>query len=281
MRLNLEMGPDAMLDEIGGPHVIISPDGTRLVYRIQGSDGKQRLANRSLDQPQATPLAGTENGNTPFFSPDGQWIGFFADGKLKKILAQGGGAVTLCDAPSNRGASWGDDDNIVAALGFSSGLSLVSSSGGSPQPLTQLNKEQQDATHRFPQYLPGGKAVLFLSHTTHGTYDEASIEVQSLQTGRRKTLQRGAYFGHYLPSGHLIFMRQGVLFAAPLDLDRLELYGAPVPVLEDVSAGFDTGTAHFHFSPRPERLSTVPAREQLREGRSPGWKVRVRPGRSA
>jgi serine/threonine-protein kinase len=241
----------------------------RLVYRIRGSDGKQRLATRSLDQSQGTPLSGTENAATPFFSPDGQWIGFFADGKLKKILAQGGGTVTLCDAPSPRGGSWGDDGNIVAALEASSGLSVVSSSGGSPKPLTQRNAEKQEMTHRFPQHLPGGKAVLFVSNTTTGNYEDASIEVQSLTTGGRKTLQRAAYFGHYLPSGHLIYMRQGILFAAPLDLDRLELYGTPVPVLEDVPSGDVSGTAHFHFS----QTGTVVYRSSKGaiEGRSISW----------
>jgi len=248
IRLNVEMGSDGMLTGIGGPHVIISPDGTRLVYKIRGADGKQRLATRSLDQPHATPLAGTEDAGTPFFSPNGQWIGFFSDGKLKKILAQGGGAVTLCDAPNPRGGSWGDDDNIVAALEAASGLSRVSSSGGSPQPLTQLNKEKHETTHRFPQVLPEAKAILFVASPATGSYEEASIEVQSLKTGARKTLQRGAYFGHYLPSGHLIYMRQGVLFAAPLDLNRLELYGSPVPMLEDVPSGAESGTAHFDFS---------------------------------
>jgi Tol biopolymer transport system component len=248
IRLNVEMGPDAILTGIGGPHAVISPDGTRLVYRIRGADGKPRLATRALDQSQAIPLVGTESATVPFFSPDGQWVGFFADGKLKKILAQGGGVVTLCDAPNPRGASWGDDDNIVAALDSASGLSIVSSSGGSAHPLTQLNKEKRETTHRFPQVLPEAKAVLFVASATTGNYDDASIEVQSLKTGARKTLQRGAYFGHYLPSGHLIFMRQGVLFGAPLNLDRLELYGTPLPVLEDVPAGAESGTAHFHFS---------------------------------
>jgi serine/threonine-protein kinase len=269
VRLTVEMGPDALLTGIGGPHVIISPDGTRLVYKIRGADGKQRLATRSLDQPQATPLAGTEDASTFFFSPNGQWIGFFADGKLKKILAQGGVAVTLCDAPSPRGASWGDDDNIVAALEVSSGLSRISSSGGSPQPLTRLDKEKRDTTHRFPQVLPGAKAVLFVSSPATGGYEQASIEVQSLKTGTRKTLQRGAYFGHYLPSGHLIFMRQGVLFAAPVDLDRLELYGSPVPVLEDVPSGAESGTTHFDFS--QTGMVVYRAGKGTMEGRSIVW----------
>jgi len=268
VRLSVEMGPDAFLTQIGGPHAIISPDGTRLVYRIRGADGKHRLATRSLDQSQATPLADTENGSQPFFSPNGEWIGFFANRKLRKILARGGAAVTLCDAPNGRGGSWGDDGNIVAALDLSSGLSLVSSSGGIPQPLTRLNKEKRETTHRYPQVLPEAKAVLFVSSTGNQNYDEASIEVQSLKTGTRKTLQRGAYFGHYLPSGHLIYMGQGVLFAAPFDLDRLELYGSPVPVLEDVPSGGDSGTTHFHFS----NTGTVVYRSgKGSEGRSIFW----------
>jgi serine/threonine-protein kinase len=236
------------LTGIGGPHVLISPDGTRLVYRIRGADGKVRLATRSLDRLQATPLAGTENAANPFFSPDGQWVGFFADRKLKKIPVQGGVTVTLCDAPAPRGASWGEDGGIIAALSSTGGLSLVTSEGGSPQPITQLNREKQELTHRFPQHLPKGKGLLFVSSASNGNYNEATIEAQSLQTGQRKTLQRGAYFGHYLPSGHLIYMRQGVLFAAPFDLDRLELSGAPVPVLEDVPTGDLSGTAQFDFS---------------------------------
>src|SRR5439155_27156107 len=115
-----------------------------------------------LDQVQVTTLLGTENSRDPFFSPDGQWVGFFADGKLKKISAQGGVPITLCDAgsatganwASAMGAAWGEDGNIVAALTGSTGLSRVPAGGGIPQPLTKLDKGE--TTHRWPQVLPGG-----------------------------------------------------------------------------------------------------------------------------
>ena len=115
MRLSAEIGADASLYTAYGPSAILSPDGTRLALVATGSDQKRRIYVRSLDQLQATALSGTENARDPFFSPDGQWIGFFADGKLKKISVQGGAAVTLCDAPNDRGGSWGEDGTIVFA----------------------------------------------------------------------------------------------------------------------------------------------------------------------
>jgi hypothetical protein len=120
IRLNAEIAPDAPLARagtgIGGNMLAFSPDGTRLALTLRGADGKVRLSTRLLDRSQVTPLAGTDNATFPFFSPDGASIGFFADGKLKKITVGGGAAITLCDAPNPRGASWGDDGNIIAAL---------------------------------------------------------------------------------------------------------------------------------------------------------------------
>src|SRR5207245_7857752 len=112
---------------------------------------------------QAAALSGTENARDPFFSPDGQWIGFFAGGKLEKISVQGGAAVTLCDVPDGRGGSWGDDGTIVFTPNNRAALSKVSSAGGTPQPLTTLDKQEGEITQRWPQVLPGGKAVLFTS----------------------------------------------------------------------------------------------------------------------
>src|SRR5439155_2163060 len=204
---------------------IASPDGTRIVYTGRGQDGKIRLYARQLEQEQAAPLAGTEDAYGPFFSPDGQFVGFFADGKLKRISLQGGAPVELCDAPMLYGASWGEDGNIIAAFSVAGGLSRVPSSGGAAQPFTGLKQEKAEHTHRWPQVLPGANAVLFTANTTTVGFDGATIEVQLLRTGERKTLVRGGYYGRYLPSGHLLYVRQGTLFAAPLDLGRFELTG--------------------------------------------------------
>src|SRR5262249_30052466 len=109
-RFDVELGPDAILGQ--RVPAAISPDGTRLVYAVHSGLGVTQLATRLLDQSKSTVLYGTENAEDPFFSPDGQWVGFFADGKLKKISVQGGAAYILCDAPFPRGAAWGEDGNI-------------------------------------------------------------------------------------------------------------------------------------------------------------------------
>ena len=120
----------------------------------------------------------------PFFSPDGQWIGFFANRKLKKVAINGASVTTLADAPNPRGASWGDDNNIVAELHNSSGLMRVPAAGGAPQPITKLGPGEN--THRFPQVLPGSRAVLFTSNTSLDDFDNASIQSVDVKTGKLK-----------------------------------------------------------------------------------------------
>jgi Tol biopolymer transport system component len=251
MRLSAEIGVDANLYTAFGPAAVLSPDGARLALVASGADQKQRIYVRSLDQLQATALSGTENARDPFFSPDGQWIGFFADGKLKKISVQGGAAVTLCDAPNDRGGSWGEDGTIVFTPDNRVALSKVSSAGGMPQPLTMLDKQGGEATQRWPQVLPGGKAVLFTSNTTAGTlagFEDSDIVVYSTASGQRKTVQRGGFYARYLPSGHLVYMHEGTLFAVPFDLKKLEVTGQPAPILEGVVTGPIYAGAQFSVS---------------------------------
>jgi len=240
VRLDVDLGPDVSLGSSFGADAILSPDGTRMVYVSQN-----RLFTRRLDQPNTTELAGTQGAYAPFFSPDGQWVAFVATGKLKKISVDGGSAITLCDAPNGTGGSWDKDGNIIAGLGDNDGLSRIPSAGGPPTPVTDL--QSGEITHRWPQILPGGKAVLFTASTTGVGFDGANIEVMSLTDHRRKTLVRGGTYGRYLPSGHLIFVNRGTLFAVPFDLSRLEVRGTPSPVLDQV--GYNVGgSAQFDFS---------------------------------
>jgi Tol biopolymer transport system component len=250
VRLSAEIGADASLYTGIGPSAILSPDGTQLALVASGTDRKQRIYVRTLDQSQATALSGTENARDPFFSPDGQWIGFFADGKLKKISVQGGPAVTLCDAGDDRGGSWGEDGIIVFTPDLRVALSKVSSAGGTPQPLTTLDKQAGEATQRWPQVLPGSKAVLFTSNTgvIEASQEDSEIVVYSMASGRRKTVQRGGFYARYLPSGHVVYMHEGTLFAVPFDLKRLEVTGQPAPILEGVVANPGFGSAQFAFS---------------------------------
>ncbi|HEV3254669.1 MAG TPA: protein kinase [Candidatus Acidoferrales bacterium] len=248
IRLTADSGADASLYTDEGPSAVLSPDSSRVAFVGTGSDLKRRIFMRSLDQLQANPLSGTEGARNPFFSPDGQWLGFFADRKLKKISVQGGAAVTLCDAANDRGGSWGEDGAIVFAPDVRVPLSKVSSSGGTPQSLTTLDQQAGEVTQRWPQVLPGGKAVLFTSSTNGNDYEDSEIVAYSVATGQRKTVQRGGFYGRYLPSGHIVYVHEGTLFAVPFDLKRLEVTGQPAPVLEGVMTASTNGGAQFSFS---------------------------------
>jgi len=248
MRLIAEIGADASLYTAFGPSAILSPDGTRLAFLASGADQKRRIYVRSLDQLQATALSGTENATDPFFSPDDQWIGFFADGKLKKISVQGGAAVTLCDVANERGGSWGADGTIVFTPDLQVPLSKVSSAGGTPRPLTTLDKQTGEITQRWPQVLPGGKAVLFASGTHPSSYEDSDIVVYSMASGQRKTVQRGGSYARYLPSGYVGYIHEGALFGVPFDLKRLEVAGQPALILEGVVTAPTNGGAQFSFS---------------------------------
>jgi Tol biopolymer transport system component len=239
VRLDVDLGPDVSLGSQAGADEIISPDGTRLVYVSQG-----RLFTRRLDQADATELAGTEGAFAPFFSPNGQWVAFFTTGKLQKISVEGGSAIILCNAVNAKGGSWGEDGNIIAALNGVGGLSRIPSAGGPPAPVTDL--QNGEATHRWPQILPGGKAVLFT--VSAAAFDTANIDVVSLADRRTKTLVRGGTFGRYLPSGHLVYVNRGTLFAVPFDLDQLEVRGTAVPVLDQVGYNAAQGSAQLDFS---------------------------------
>jgi hypothetical protein len=245
VRLDVDLGAGVSLGSAVGTETILSPDGTRLVYMSQG-----KLFTRRMDQSKAIELAGTEGAFAPFFSPDSKWVAFFTPGKLKKISVEGGAAVVLCDATNPVGGSWGEDGSIIAALDLATGLARIPAAGGAPKPFTEL--AQGEVTQRWPQILPGGKAVLFTSSTSTTAFDGANIEVVSLEDHRRKTLERGGTFVRYLPAsngaGHLVYINKGTLFAVLFDPDKLEVRGTPSPVLEEVAYSTLTGFAEFDFS---------------------------------
>jgi serine/threonine-protein kinase len=229
--------------------VALSPDGTMLAF--VGGDGSNpaHIFIRRLEQLQATMLPSTEGAAAPFFSPDGQWIAFFSGGKLKKVAVSGGAAVTLCDATSGRGGTWADDGSIVFQPESTPGTSLmrVSAAGGAPSPLIRL--ADGEAMQRWPQMLPGSKAVLFTSlGSGSSVFDAAQIVVQTLPDGPRTVLAKNAYFGRYARSGHVLYVQQGTLFAAPFDVNRLELTGAGVPAVEALLSTNANGSAQLTIS---------------------------------
>ena len=199
--------------------------------------GTQQLFMRALDSMETKAIDGTEGASGPFFSPDGQSLGFFAVGKLKKVPITGGASVTVCDVSGTpTGASWGGDDSIVFTSTSRGGVWQVSSAGGTPKPLTSLDTAKGETIQFGPQLLPGGKAVLY----SFGLLGNSGIAVQPLPAGERKVLVQGeALYGHYVPSGHLVYTRGGTLMAAPFNLTRLEATGAAVPIVEGVRGSMD------------------------------------------
>jgi serine/threonine-protein kinase len=232
-------------DRLVGPNqtaLALSSDGKQLAYAaIRGATSQIYL--RPMDSQEARPISGTEGAIEPFFSPDGQWIGFIADGKLKKISVNGGAAVTLADAENAVGASWSSQGTIAfAPVGTGSSLLQVLDSGGAPQPLGHF--EKGETYQIWPQFLPGGKAVLFAGGNS-GSGDH--VIVQSAATGERRSLVGGTQ-PQYATSGHLIYAQGTTLMAVPFDPRRLEIKGTPVPVVEDVAYSYSYGSSQYSIS---------------------------------
>jgi serine/threonine-protein kinase len=243
VRLSVDPGPDALKG--ASLTAVISPDGRRLVFPLRGADGKARLATRLLDQDEATTLTGTEDGFDPFFSPDSQWIGFFAGGQLKKISVKGGAPVTLCPASGSRGASWGEDGYIVAALNSLTILSRIPEAGGDPQPLTKL--AAGESSHRWPQVWRDQFAMFTATANNIGS-NNGRIEALSLKTRRVKILPVTGYFARYVPTGHVLYVHDGDLYGIRFDPASLETAGQPVRLLEDLSPNPYSGGGQFSFS---------------------------------
>lgn len=229
--------------------VAISPDGQQMAF-VTRNGGQQKIYTRRIDSTDVVPVTGTEEATSPFFSPDGQWLGFVAGGRLKKVRLGGGSPVTLADAPNPRGAAWLADDSIVFTPTAVGGLVRISASGA-PQDLTTLDTSKNERTHRWPFAIPGGKAVLFTvgNTTSIEDYDDSEIDAVVVSTGERKVVFRGARMAQYFPaSGHLLVAREGSLYAVQFDPQRLTTTGKPVPVLQGVTGEKTTGSSNFAVS---------------------------------
>ena len=230
VRLDVDLGDDVSLYGNQGIEVVISPDGNRIVYV-----SNDRLYSRTLDQSEGAELKGTEGGFAPFFSPDGQAIGFFAARQLKTLTFDSGLITKVCDTGGlPRSGSWGDDGTIVAELGLDGGLSVVPAGGGTPVPLVN---------GAMPVVLPGSSAVLFSSRTE-------GIRILSRRDGRIKTLHAGTsprFVPTSVKDGFLLFLDGTNLLAARFRLDTLELEGEPVARLDQIAPG-PLGVGQFDVS---------------------------------
>jgi serine/threonine-protein kinase len=196
-----------------------------------------------MDQLSATPISGTSEGGSPFFSPDGQWVGFGARGELRKVPLSGGPAVTLCKASALFGASWGDDGTIVFAEQRNGGLWRVSAAGGTPESLT--TPQPGEYSHRLPHMLPGSRAVLFTILKGPTLWDDTQIVIRSLETGQQTVLVTPGADGRYVSSGHLVYARLGTLMAVPFDPARLVVTGGATGVIDGVMQAADRNRSYM------------------------------------
>ncbi len=257
--LSLSFPVDASPDIFNTNPLALTPDGKTLVYAGM-RDTKPMLFVRRLDRDEIRPISGTDGAALPFLSPDGLQVGFFADGKLKKVALDGGSPMTLCDARIPRGGSWGVDGTIVFTPSAMSGLQRISSSGGEPRPVTTPDAAKGER-HLFPQFLPDGEHVLFDLTDRDRTGGAAVV---SLRTGEQKIVAEDAPYARYLPTGHLVFTRPGSLVAVSFDLKKLEASGPPVPILTDLVTNLSfLRTAEYAFS-QDGTLVYVPTRSLQR-----------------
>ena len=241
--------PPFGLDQPTDTAMAISSDGRFIVYSaIRENPGpldKPQLYLRRTDQLEAKSIAGTEGGISPFLSPDDRWVGFHADSKLMKVSIDGGVPVTL----SNQGrfsieASWGPDNKIVFAPGIYARLYMVSADGGSPEILTTPDKSKGEFSHRLPHWLPDGKGVLFT--IMREWFDQHPlVAVLDLKAKTWRVLVEDAADARYVPTGHLVFLREGTLMAVPFDLEKREVTGQPVPAVANVIQALNTSARNF------------------------------------
>ena len=269
-RLAVPLPESARVRFMVGSSVALSPDGSTLVY----TGAPNQLFIRPLDSPEAIPIRGSENGHSPFFSPDGKWVGFFGGGSLKKIPAEGGLATALSAAATGYGGSWGRDrtaETIVFAPTPFSGLLHLSPDGGPARALTTLAPGER--SHRWPQVLPDGSAVLFTVYRDPG-FENSSIAVLSLKTGERRTLVDGGGYGRYVRGNavagpdYLVWAQGGELLAAPFDAARLQITGPPVAFQDGVANNPTNASAQFSFS-NEGSLAYLPGGEWGKEEEQP------------
>jgi serine/threonine-protein kinase len=226
-------GAGELLPNTTDRNIAVTPDGSRIIYR-----GRDQLLVRAVDQLEPMALTGLGTPRGPFVAPDGQWIGFFdGNNTLKKVSITGRGAVTVTnvDGAGPRGASWGSDGTIIyATIAPATGLQRVSAAGGEPSILTKPDHGRGEFDHYWPEFLPGGEAVLYTIMAADFDHRNSQIAVLDLRTGQSKVLMRGGTHAQYVATGHLIYAAAGTVYAAAFDVQRLALTGPPVPVLERV-----------------------------------------------
>jgi hypothetical protein len=230
--------------------VSVSPDGRWITFSAADEKQNTNLWLRPVGGMQPKIIAGTEGGSFPFWSPDSRQIAFFADDKLKRVALDGSPAVTLCDAPNGRSGGWNSDGVIIFSPTVRDPIHRIPAGGGTPEPVTALDLEKRETTHRWATFLPDGKHFLFMagSHSEAADSEYHGVWVGELGSDERRLLIRNRGNAVYA-SGHLMYVREGILMAHPFDPDRLELVGDPRPVVEGVGVDMSYFRGDFAVSP--------------------------------
>jgi len=242
VRVVVSLPDDQPMVAAGSPKVALSPDGQHLVY--PGSvNGQQMLLVRDLHRLEAVPLPGTEGGSDPFFSPDGQWVGFFSSSKLRKVSLAGAPPLVLADASTPRGGTWSEDGMIYFTPSTAGGLMRVSESGGPVEKATDLDSTKIWVSHRWPAALPGGRGILITTYS--GNLGDAAVAVADGEGNLRHLLDR-AVMPRYTPTGDLVFVNtDGALLAVGFDLATLDTIGPVRTLFEGVAVDASTAGADF------------------------------------
>jgi serine/threonine protein kinase/Tol biopolymer transport system component len=272
-RLNLELPAGERLTLPDTPNLAISPDGRRVaVVLTNAENGVNQIFVRNLADPSLKPVAGTEGALSPFFSPDGQQIAFFADGKLKRVSVHGrelavlaDAASVLADASQPRGGVWTHRGSIIFSPAYVAGLVEISSNGGVPKTLLVPDPAKKERTYRWPGLLPNDRGVLFTIGwlDSPNSYETSDIAVLDLETGKAKTIIKGGTYARFIAPGRLIYLRNGSLVTVPFDVDSLEVRGEPSPVNIDVGGDPTSGVVYLAVA-RDGTLAWVPGAMSLR-----------------
>ena len=243
----------------------ISPDGTRVAIEAF-SEGRRRLFVRALDSEKAVALEGSEDASAHFWSPDGRFIAFFADGKLKKIPSTGGPPEEVCGAVFETVGTWNRDGTILFTGLFPLGLYRVSDKGGKPERVLTPEASGRDAAAIWPHFLPDGRRFLYLQlrSASAGNTGGRELRVGSLDSKEIRTVARIDSRAEYSPTGHLVYVREGALFAQPFDEGDARLHGDPQLLSESVDYFYGPGNAAFSVSNNGVLVfETAPAASRL------------------
>lgn len=251
------LSPPAGWDFAPASPFAVSPDGSQVAYvafarpdNDETPAGTNSIWIRDLALPQPRQLATTDGDAYPFWSPDGRWLGFFANGKLNKIESRGGPVVPLCEATNGRGGTWNDTGTIVFQRAWSEGLMKVPAGGGKSEPATILDRDRHDIAHRWPHFLPDGRHFLFylVSTTSPNTSEHSGVYVGSLDSTQSRLLLKSESRALY-SEGHLLYRAGSTLMARPFDASRQVFTGDPTPLATDIPGSeISWGGAHFGVS---------------------------------